>query len=76
MSPLAKHEQYKHLLSDIVRLISYEMEIDVQSLGSTTFTEEWLDKGVEPDTCFYVVYSEVGYLMSMNYQLTAAHFRC
>ncbi len=54
MSPSAKHEQYKHLLSDIVRLISYEMEIDVQSLGSTTFTEEWLDKGAEPDTCFYV----------------------
>ena len=54
MSPLAKHEQYKHLLSDMVRLISYEMEIDVQSLGSTTFTEEWLNKGAEPDACFYV----------------------
>lgn len=54
MSPLAKHEQYKELLSDIGRLISYESEIDLQSLGSTTFTEEWLDKGAEPDTCFYV----------------------
>ena len=54
MSPLAKHEQYKELLSDIGRLLSYEMEIEVQRLGSTTFTEEWLDKGAEPDTCFYI----------------------
>lgn len=54
MSPLAKHEQYKELLSDIMRLISYETEIDLQNLGSTTFTEEWLDKGAEPDGCFYV----------------------
>ena len=54
MSPLAKHEQYKELLSAIGRLISYVTEVDVQSLGSTTFTEEWLDKGAEPDTCFYV----------------------
>ena len=54
MSPLAKHEQYKELLSDLGRLIAYEMEIDVQRLGSTTFAEEWLDKGAEPDTCFYV----------------------
>ena len=45
---------YKELLSDIGRLISYEMEVEVQRLGSTTFTEEWLDKGAEPDTCFYV----------------------
>ncbi len=54
MSPLAKHEQYKELLSAIGRLISYETEIDVECLGSTTFTEAWLDKGAEPDTCFYV----------------------
>ena len=57
MSPLAKHEQYKELLSDIGRLISYESDIDLQSLGSTTFTEEWLDKGAEPDTCFYVAHA-------------------
>ncbi len=54
MSPLAKHEQYKELLSAIGRLISYETENDVECLGSTTFTEAWLDKGAEPDTCFYV----------------------
>lgn len=54
MSPLAKHEQYKELLSAIGRLLSDELEIDLQSLGSTTFTEEWLTKGAEPDTCFYV----------------------
>lgn len=54
MSPLAKHEQYKELLSRIGAVVADEMEIDIECLGSTTFTEDWLDKGTEPDTCFYV----------------------
>ena len=54
MSPLAKHERYKELLADMGRLIAYELDIEMERLGSTTFTEEWLDKGAEPDTCFYV----------------------
>jgi Uma2 family endonuclease len=54
MSPLAKHEQYKELLTAIGRLIADVMEVDLQALGSTTFAEQWLDKGTEPDTCFYI----------------------
>jgi Uma2 family endonuclease len=54
MSPLAKHEQYKELLSRIGTVVADEMEIDIECLGSTTFTEDWLDKGTEPDTCFYI----------------------
>jgi Uma2 family endonuclease len=53
MSPLAKHERYKDLLAAIARIISDETDEDLESLGSTTFSEEWLDKGLEPDTCFY-----------------------
>jgi Uma2 family endonuclease len=57
MSTLAKHEKYKELLSDIARLISYETEIDLETLGSTTFSEDWLQRGAEPDTCFYVAHA-------------------
>ena len=54
MSPLAKHEQYKELISRIVGITSDVMEVDAEHLGSTTFTENWLDKGTEPDSCFYI----------------------
>lgn len=54
MSPLAKHERYKDLLATIARIISDETGEDLESFGSTTFREEWLEKGLEPDTCFYV----------------------
>lgn len=53
MSPLAKHERYKDLLAAIARITSEETGEDLESLGSTTFSEEWLAKGLEPDTCFY-----------------------
>jgi Uma2 family endonuclease len=54
MSPLPNHEKYKELLSDLARLISDETGIALEKLGSTTFNQEWLANGVEPDTCFYI----------------------
>ncbi len=54
MSPLPNHEKYKELLSDLARLISDETGVALEKLGSTTFNQEWLDNGVEPDTCFYI----------------------
>jgi Uma2 family endonuclease len=61
MSPLAKHERYKDLLAAIARIISEETEEDLESLGSTTFSEEWLEKGLEPDTCFYAAHAAATY---------------
>jgi Uma2 family endonuclease len=57
MSPLAKHEQYKELLSRIGTVVADAIELDIECLGSTTFTEDWLDKGTEPDTCFYIAHA-------------------
>lgn len=54
LSPLAKHERHKDLLATIAYIISEETGEDLESLGSTTFSEEWMEKGLEPDTCFYV----------------------
>ncbi len=49
-----KHEIFKDLVLRIVAAISWEMDIPVESLGSTTFRQEEEEKGAEPDTSFYV----------------------
>ncbi len=54
MSPLPVHEKYKEFLLRLMDRLSTLMGFDLESLGSTTFNQEWLDYGVEPDTCFYI----------------------
>ena len=54
MSPLPVHEKYKEFLLRLMDRLSTLMGFDLESLGSTTFNQEWLDNGVEPDTCFYI----------------------
>ena len=54
MSPLPIHEKYKEFLLRLVDRLSIVLEFDLESLGATTFDQEWLEKGVEPDTCFYI----------------------
>ncbi len=53
MSPLNIHERYKVRLGRMVGTITEELEIPVVGGGSTTFNREDLDKGLEPDDCFY-----------------------
>lgn len=55
MSPLPKHEQYKHMIEVLPDLLALEsnMVLDTQ-FGSTAFRREDLEQGVEPDACFYV----------------------
>jgi len=54
MSPYAEHEWYNQLVSDLVKLLTRELRIDILSLGSTTFKRKEAEKGFEPDSCFYV----------------------
>lgn len=54
MSPLPEHEEYKEFIHSLVRFLSYEMDIDLETRGSTTFKRKTFLKGAEPDTCFYV----------------------
>jgi Uma2 family endonuclease len=49
-----KHERPNRTLALLVEVVAEELNMDVQRLGSTTFTREDLDKGFEPDSCFYV----------------------
>ncbi|MBI4472553.1 MAG: Uma2 family endonuclease [Acidobacteria bacterium] len=54
MSPLSEHEQYNRNLSLLIEVFAEEFDIDIGNLGSTTFKREDLDRGFEPDSCFYI----------------------
>ena len=52
--PSQKHEKKAEILGDIVKIVTEEREIETLSLRSTTFKKDDLEKGVEPDGCFYL----------------------
>ncbi len=54
MVPLPEHEKYKEIIGDIVKILLDELEIDFESLGSTTFKNKQMTQAVEPDACFYL----------------------
>ncbi|KAF0188449.1 MAG: hypothetical protein FD167_6206, partial [bacterium] len=54
MSPLPPHERINRITALIVEVLAEELNIDVDSLGSTTFKREDLERGFEPDSCFYI----------------------
>lgn len=54
MSPSAEHEQLKDVIALLVNIVAEEREVDVEGFGSTTFRRQDLDRGFEPDACFYI----------------------
>src|SRR5437016_1971471 len=54
MAPSTGHERPKNIINRVVNAIADELDIDIESLGSTTFRSQWKAKGAEPDDCFYV----------------------
>ena len=55
MSPLPEHEEYKESVLCLARALSEELGIPLETRGSATWKRRKIQKGVEPDTCFYVV---------------------
>jgi Uma2 family endonuclease len=53
MSPLAIHERYKYLLGRFIDEVTMEFDVPVLALASTTFNREDVDRGLEPDQCYY-----------------------
>lgn len=53
MAPLWNHEWWKSRLGYLLRLLAHELRMAIQGGGSTTFRREDLDRGLEPDDCFY-----------------------
>jgi Uma2 family endonuclease len=54
MTPLPDHESSKELVSDLIKALLEELDIEVYPLGSTTFKNQAMLKGIEPDNCFYI----------------------
>ena len=54
MSPLPEHEEYGRFIEGLVRILSEELDLKVQSYGSATWKRQRLAKGAEPDCCYYV----------------------
>lgn len=52
--PTPEHEVDKELLGDIVKTLLDELEIDCECFGSTTFKQQAMTSGIEPDQCFYI----------------------
>lgn len=54
MSPSLEHEEYKETIYSLVRALSEELGVTLESRGQATFKRKLLKQGAEPDTCFYV----------------------
>ncbi len=54
MSPLPLHEIYKCLFLRLLDNLSDELDFGMKACGSTTFRREDLERGLEPDECFYL----------------------
>lgn len=54
MTPLPAHEANKRFLGRIVELTTDVLGLEIYSLGSTTWSKENLQKGIEPDECYYI----------------------
>uniref|UniRef100_UPI0019523566 Uma2 family endonuclease n=1 Tax=Spirulina sp. CCY15215 TaxID=2767591 RepID=UPI0019523566 len=54
MAPLPEHEADKGFISDFVKALLEELDIECYPLGSTTFKNELMKQGIEPDDCFYI----------------------
>lgn len=54
MVPSPEHEYYKKLVGRFVETLAEELKISIYPLGSTTFSRQDLNRGLEPDECFYI----------------------
>jgi Uma2 family endonuclease len=54
MSPSTEHEEYKDSIYSLVRVMSLELGVTLETRGAATFKSKLLKKGLEPDACFYV----------------------
>jgi Uma2 family endonuclease len=54
MTPLPEHETSKVIIGDLIKALLEESDIEFCSLGSTTFQNPLLQRGIEPDDCFYI----------------------
>ncbi len=53
-TPSYQHEWWKHRIGFLVPLLGAALNVEVQGGGSATLRRHDLEKGLDPDECFYV----------------------
>jgi len=48
------HENVKRLIGRMIEAFTEELNIEIESASSTTFKREDLERGFEPDECYYI----------------------
>src|SRR3989304_806860 len=56
MTPSKRHEQYGYLIGRLIDVWTEELKIDVQSCRTVTFKREDIQRGLEPDNCYYIAH--------------------
>ncbi|MGW8257432.1 MAG: Uma2 family endonuclease [Thermoguttaceae bacterium] len=56
MTPSKRHEQYGYLIGRLIDIWTEELNIDVQSCRTVTFKNEDIQRGLEPDNCYYIAH--------------------
>ena len=54
MTPLPEQVVNKEYIGDFLKVLLEELDIEFCPLGSTTFKNRVMFKGIEPDSCFYI----------------------
>ena len=59
MTPSAPHEKSGELLGNFVEVLTDELNVDICSMGSLTCKCQHLERGLEPDKCYYIQNEDV-----------------
>ncbi|MEH2446445.1 MAG: Uma2 family endonuclease [Nostoc sp.] len=54
MTPLFEHENPKIQFDRFIIVLAEELGIEIRSAGSTTLKRKISNRGIEPDTCYYI----------------------
>ena len=54
MTPSRRHERFSSLLHQLIYITAVELNIPIDSCGSTTWSRADLAAGLESDECFYI----------------------
>ena len=54
MTPLYEHENPKIQFDRFIFALAEELEVEIKSAGSMTLKRQEVNRGIEPDTCYYI----------------------
>ncbi|MBD3560615.1 Uma2 family endonuclease, partial [Planktothrix sp. FACHB-1355] len=54
IGPPYRHQRYKTLMGSFIKILAEERSIPLINPGSMTFKRQDLERGLEPDECFYI----------------------